>query len=347
MKTGKRIFIWIIVLTMSIFGAVTENHKSKPVQETTAYISSEFKENYDEIEKSFNKHKLGYSLKVSDKKNGDDSFVITTDIDEISSEDYEVIGETPLIVVLKQNKKLLKSYNEKGLLACSGKMKIDEDDEVEIQFKKIMEAVLKNEKWIKFGGKDKEIKVFYPEPSTVEGKLFKHFLLITANDGSYPTTQEQMQKAQEQVEEFLANPNVQAVNIMNRLAGVNDIGSDLYVTFENDVMQLDKDKYKDKLYITYPRETVVKQIFFESKSEIGDKTQKILGEDPTILSLSMEYRICEEYTKYRYERRKNIKEYRGSGGVGIWDKVNFKDNYNYIEIPRNQLLSTDLTTTIP
>lgn len=345
MKTGKRIFIWIIVLVISIVFTIHEDNKNKPVEQTTAYISSEFQESYEEIEESFNKHKLGYSLDVSDKKSTGDSFVITTDIDEISSQNYEVIGKTPLIVVMKQKKEMLKNYKEKGLLACSGKMKIDEDDKVEINFKKIMEAVLKNEKWSKFGGKDKSIKVFYPELTTVEGKLFKHFLLITANNGSYPTTQEQLQKAQELVDEFLANPNVQAVNVMNRLTGVNDIGSDIYITFESNVMQLDKKEYEDKIYIAYPKETVIKQIFFESKSEIGDKTQKILGEDPGFFSHSMEYRICTG--RYRYEERKDIEEYRESGRIGIWDSVNFKNAYNCIEIPENALRSANQTTTIP
>lgn len=345
MKTGKRIFIWILVLAISVVFAMKENDKSKPIQKTTAYISSEFKESYEGTEKSFNKHELGYSLEVSNKKTAGDSFIITTDINEISSKDYEVMGKTPLIVVMKQKESMLKSYKEKGLL--SGKMKIDEDDEVEINFKKIMEAVLKSEKWSKFGGKDKEIKVFYPDHTTVEGKLFKHFLLITANDGAYPATQEEIQKAQELVDGFLASPNAKAADVMSRLTGVNDMGSDIYVTFESNVMQLDKDEYEDKLYIAYPKETVVKQIFFESKSEIGDKTQKILGKAPSFFSHSIAYRICEAYAKYRYKDQKDIKEYRDFGGVGIWDSVNFKNAYNCIEIPENALRSANQTTTIP
>lgn len=345
MKTGKRIFIWIIVLTISIVFTIRENSNNKPIKQTTAYISSEFKENYQAIEKSFNKHKLGYTLNVSAKKMAGDSFIITTDINEVSSKNYEVMGKTPLIVVMKQKEEMLKSYKEKGLLSCSGKMKIDEDDKVEINFKKIMEAVLKNEKWSKFGGKDKEIKVYCPELDTVEGKLFKHFLLITANNGSYPIKPEELQKAQELVNEFLANPNVKPVNVINRLTGVNDMGSDIYITFEGNVMQLDKDDYEDKIYITYPKETVAKQVFFESKSEIGDKTQKILGEDPSFLTLSITDVTC--YGQYRYEERNDIGEYREYDGDDIWKSVNFKDAYNYIEIPEDALRSTDLATTIP
>ena len=104
MKTGKRIFIWILVLAISVVFAMKENDKSKPIQKTTAYISSEFKESYEGTEKSFNKHELGYSLEVSNKKTAGDSFIITTDINEISSRDYEVMGKTPLIVVMKQKK---------------------------------------------------------------------------------------------------------------------------------------------------------------------------------------------------------------------------------------------------
>ncbi len=339
MKTGKRIFVWMIVLAISVVFTMKEEDKSKPIQKTTAYVSSDFKESYGGIEESFNEHELGYSLQVSNKRMAGDSFVITTDINEVSSKDYEVMGKTPLLVVMKRKGDMLKSYKENGLL--SGKMKIDEDDEVEINFKKIMEAVLKNEKWSKFGGKDKEIKVFYPEPDTVEGKLFKHFLLITANNGSYPTTQEEVQAAQELVDQFLANPNVKAVNVMNRLTGVNDIGSDIYVTFENNIMQLDEDEYEDEFYVSYPKETVVKEIFFESKSEIGDKTQKILGEDPGFFSNSIACEICKSNTKYRYEARKDIEEYRDHAENGIWNSINFKNAYNAIEIPENALRSTD------
>lgn len=326
MKTGKRILIWLIVFIVSIVFTIKENNRNKPLQQTTAYISSEFKENNEEIEKNFNAQMTGYSLKVSNKKGREDSFIITTDSDEISSNNYEVMGKAPLIVIMKKDEKRVNNYIENGLLTSSEKIKMNRKDKIEINFKKLMNAVKENEKWNQLIGK--ESKIFYPELTTTEGKLFKEFLLITANDGSYPTTQEEKETSQKQVEEFLESPHVQEVNVVTRLTGVNDIAGDIYITFENNAMQL----IREDIYVAYPKETVIKEVFFESNSEVGDKMQKKLGQrDFWGTYYSIEDLICQN-SRYRYEGREDIQVYRENND-GNFDRVNFKDFYNYVEIP--------------
>lgn len=337
MKTGKRIFIWMIVFFISILLTIKENNDNKPKQQANVYLSTEFRSQNEQIEQVVSKLKSNYSAKVSNKQSREQDFKITTGLDEISSTDYEVMAQTPVIVVMKQKKEWVEKYVESGLLRCSGKVKMKKEDAVEINFKKLMDAVIKNKKWSEFGGEDKEIKVFYPELTTEEGKLFKHFLLITANGGSYPIEAEELEASKEYVETFLSNPNVQAVNVINRLTGVNDIGTDIYVTFENDIMQLDEDKYEEKIYIAYPTETVIKQVFFESTSEMGSEIQKKIDEDVGFLGGegSIKTNISWHF-RYRYDDE-DIHSYRNSSTEGIWNEINFKDAYNYVEIPEKYL----------
>ncbi len=65
------------------------------------------------------------------------------------------------------------------------------------------EVFIWQKKWKTFGLNDKEIKIYYPELTTFEGKLFYQFLLITANDGDYPKEETQLESSQEYVESFL------------------------------------------------------------------------------------------------------------------------------------------------
>lgn len=353
MKNKKwyiRYIIWGIVFLISIILTTIEYDSKKPKpekQDITAYVSSEFKSENSDIESNITHSDLGetYSLEVSNVKKEEAQFIITTDFDEISSSNYEVLGKTPLIVVLKQDKDMINQYIKNGLLKSSDEIQMDKNDKVEIDFKKLIDAVLENKNWSEFGGENKEIKIFYPELTTVEGKLFKHFLLITANGGSYPTQEKDMETSQKYVEEFLEQSNVQAVNVLNRLTGVDDFGTDIYVTFENNVMQLDDDEYGEKVYIGYPTETVEKQAFFESTSEIGDKIKEILAEGSGFWGFysSIIELICKNH-RYRYEGKNNISEYRKSSIYGMHDHVNFKDAYNCIDIPEEFLkTSTEIT----
>lgn len=342
MKVKQRYIIWGVVFVCSIILTIIEYNAKRPKplkEEVVGYVASEFSSVNLDIEDNVNHSSLKkkYSLKISNHKDKNSKFVITTDFDEISSSDYEVLGKTPLLVVLKQNEKNIKQYEKKGLLKCSEKIQMDEDDKVEINFKKLMDAVIAHKNWSEFGGNKKEIKIFYPDLTTVDGNLFKQFLLVTANDGSYPTDEKERKDAQEYVEKFLEQPNVRGVNVMKRLTGVDDIESDIYVTFENNILQLDDDEYEASLYLAYPTETVEKQVVFESISESGDEIRKIIKEGSGFMNI---YRSIESWVsydwRYRYGRREDITAYRNSEN-GICNKLNFKDAYNCIDIPEEFL----------
>ena len=333
MNASRRIKIWAMVFVISILFTVKEYNDNKPKPEKqpiTAYVSAEFSVENADIEDNFNHSDLGetYSLKVSNTASEKNHFRITTNVDDISSVNYEVIGESPLIVIMKQDKENIKQFTKSGLLMCPDGIEMDKNDKVEINFQKLMDAVINKKNWSEFGGENKEIKVFYPELTTIEGERFKEFLFITANGGLYPTKKEEIESCQKYIDKFLAQSNVHGVNVMNRLTGVNDISTDIYITFENNVLQLDTENdYEEIIYVTYPTETVVKQVFFESVTEIGEQVMEILDESNGFLGIhsSIEYLICSKH-RYRY----------GNGKVsenGIGGYVNFKDSYNSIEIP--------------
>lgn len=324
MKKNKRIIIWAIVLCISAVGTLMEDEANKPKKEVTAYVCEVFKEQNDAIEKHFRKSSLGreYSLKVSNKQNvKDPQFIITEDFSEISSTNYEVIGKSPLIVVMKKNKKNIKKIVATKKLLAVEKAFVSQD-RAEIRFKRLMEAVIKDKSWEIFGIENKKIKIYYPELTSLEGKLFYQFLLITANDGSYPKEEDELKTSQEYVEEFLEKANVKGVDVMTRLTGVNDIENDIYVTFENNALQLDSNDYSDKIYIAYPTETIEKRIYFQSNTQIGNEMFDKIGDG------GFSYLSIEDLIKNKGYRIKNAKH----GDDSIYGTVNFKESYNPVEI---------------
>ena len=200
MKRKVRYVVWGVVLAVSVVLTMIEQKANEPKplkQEIEGYVSSEFETQNENIETNINHSQISkkYTLKVSNQRTDASCFIITTDFEEfVSSDDYETMGQTPLIAVFKKEKSTIKKYIENGLLNCSGKLKMDEEDKIEINFKKVMDAVINGKTWSEFGGKREPIKIFYPNLNTVEGKLFRHFLLITANDGIYPS--EESERAQ-------------------------------------------------------------------------------------------------------------------------------------------------------
>lgn len=337
MKIKVRYIVWGVVLAISIVLTLMEQEANAPKplkQVIEGYISPEFEVENEDAEGNINHSELGkkYTLKVSNRKPDASCFTITTDVEELVSDDYQVIGQTPLIVVMKKEEDRIKKYIKNGLLNCSGELEMEKNDKIEINFQEVMEAVINDKTWSQFGGKNEPIKIFYPKLTTVEGRIFQQFLLITANDGIYPT-QEERAVCEKQVKQFLEKSNVQGVDVTKRLTGVDDLKNDLYITFENNVLQVEGDEYEENFYISYPTETVEKQVYFQSTAEAGKEIQKVLAKNsgPFGCYSNLNFLVC-YVSRYRYEGRSNIKEYRNHVN-GIHDKVNFKDAYNVIDIP--------------
>lgn len=242
-----------------------------------------------------NTHKVAFT----DDKNIA-SFVLTDRITS-SDTDYEKIGWTPLIVVSDADNKKLKAYKE-------GKYLIEGENRVyQIDFQKII-ADVESGSW-----KD---KIYYPKMNSREGELFYDFLLINANSGKYPDSDDKMKEAKETVDSFLSSECLIETDTVDRLKTVMTVKDSLYIVFEKDVYEMNNSSY---LYmISYPTETVVQEWYCCYKGEDAEKLKNV--------------RLSEVMENKRIRDNNNSDAYT-SDSHGNRTIFYQSDGYSYVPIP--------------
>lgn len=331
----RRIVIWIIAIAITLtftlvsskLDQIAERNKQKKQAEPEkiqVQLSEDFKNmiDEDEIINIFEKTNLGdkYDLTINYQPSENDDVVISSEY----LEDSEVIGYSPLVVAIGRDKGDIKKFAESDLLTSNEEIEGKGSDETDIDFKEIIKAVMNGENWSKFGGDEEEIRILYPELDTIDGELFYEFLLITVNGGKYPKTDEEMENTKEYIEELLSKPNVQSVDMQKRLEiNSGDIANDIYCAFENTVM-----KYADtkSVYVAYPKETIIKEIYFQSKTEKGKAFEKIMSKEVGIFGIegSIEYHLIDN-NLYRTSTETEVED--------LVANLNVKSTFNYIKIP--------------
>lgn len=141
----KRILAWIISLIIAVsYIAISEYIKNLPEKEVPKIMKdtvSEYNDigNGDIIEKVFKNSNLNKTKKLNHvTSQSSANIIISEDLEQVSTENGNTIltSYTPLIIGMKKSDKLL-TYQEKGLLNSSE----------EIDFKKIIDAVLEGKTW--------------------------------------------------------------------------------------------------------------------------------------------------------------------------------------------------------
>ncbi len=264
----------IIMIVVGIYSGVyhASNIKQIPISvclnEDTRSI---FEEQYEK--KSFSKH---YAYEEAADYDAD--LVFTSDIDLIDTkQNYSVEAYSPLVICFKDTNDLnssLKSKTKQGFLTCKDtKIRNTTSDAVNCDFKRVINAVLNGQDWSDLGGTDQKITIYCPTSDTVEGKLFYAFLIITINDGKYPTSN--VGEIKEMADKFLASPNVIQTDVASK---IDKLGSsleygDMYILFESSLLA-SADSYAD-ICVTYPEVTVVKQLYLQYRNtEIEEGVSK-------------------------------------------------------------------------
>lgn len=333
----KRIIAWIIVLAILGFFTYREYEKSiapKPEEivkgtlniytDIDGYEKTIKKETRSEVTDKYN---LNF-LEDSDIKMAD--ILLTDDVTNLKPDkEYKTIAYSPMVVMMRCDDSL-KEYRKSGLLIRENEE--DEDDKengASINFKKIMDAVIKNETWSCFGGEDKPIKVYCPQKGTADANLFYQFLLITANNGVYPTTQAQKETCEQMANRFLGSPMVEEVDIVSRVIKVQDIGCDIYVMAEADYWKAyDSVKDNDLIsFIAYPTETVIKEIYYQTNGTDAAKAFDEEFEKEKFLSAKLSYQLTG--SRYRNIDSPGARDKRDKD----YERI-AKEAFNYIEIPK-------------
>lgn len=311
----KRIIIWAICLVIAIIVIAFNNYKENlPEVEQGPNLNNV----YNDVEKeNLVKSVLNTAGASSKRKinflSGTDSAncILTKDIDKLKDDENKVTltSYTPLIIVMKNSANLQK-YKESGLLISSKEINNSNEDEISIDFKKVIDAVVNGENWSTFGGEEKEIKIIVPEKDSIEGKIFYSFLLATINGGSYPQNDEAISSANEIANKFYESSScVEKENIIDNLGKISSVnGTDMYVLFEADLMNSTIwSQHKLDMSIAYPTTTVVRHIYMQTE------------EDCTKLFNSVSTQL-----NYRTSNTHSFAENRN---------YNVKDNIEFIEVP--------------
>ena len=244
----------------------------------------------------------------AEKKKKKSSKKINKDL-EISSSSY-----TPLVVCMKNSKQLIK-YQEKGLLAATSEITNSPNDEITINFEKIINAVIDKKNWSEFGGEKTDIRIFIPDKDTLEYDIFKKFLITTINGGIFPSDEEKFEEVKKKAEKFLNSSNcIQKENIYHELSKINSINSnDIYILFEADLMNSSIwSQKKLDIAIAYPKVTLVKHLYIQENSE--ENLNSAIEE----LTKKLNYRDSDTMLADTKEKIYNI-----------------SDNFSFIEVEEN------------
>lgn len=290
-KTQRLRFLSIIfVVMMIVVGIYSGVYRANHIKQTAISVClnedtrSIFEEQYEK--KSFSKH---YAYEEAAAYNAD--LVFTSDIDLIDTkQNYSVEAYSPLVICFKDTNDLnssLKSKTKQGFLTCKDtKIRNTTSDAVNCDFKRVINAVLNGQDWSDLGGTDQKITIYCPTSDTVEGKLFYAFLIITINDGKYPTSN--VGEIKEMADKFLASPNVIQTDVASK---IDKLGSsleygDMYILFESSLLA--SANQSADICVTYPEVTVVKQLYLQYRnSEIEEGVSKQFDKnDLTHYSLS-------------------------------------------------------------
>lgn len=279
----RRIIAWVLCLIVSVaYIGINKYVENLPEKDSASTVKKEELYIYSDVEsesvvkKAFDNTSSSSSYKLEFKSEPSENiWNITKNLSLLSNNDDDDEEEnkdnsdtvltsfTPLIIGMK-NSKSLQKYAENELLTSTEEINNSVEDEISIDFKKIIDAVVDGENWSLFGGENKEIKIFVPKEDTIEGKIFYNFLLVTINNGNYPENEETLKTVKETANSFLKSSNcVKVENVINELNKISSINAtDIYVLFEADFMNSTVwSQEKLDISLAYPNTTLVKHIY--------------------------------------------------------------------------------------
>lgn len=324
---GKRILVWIVAMIAAVIFIIGyENKKETPTEEQKPMLNV-----YNDVDKESTIREIFEDVNIAPKdeinftqKTAESKCILTKDTGKLMDDEDNIVltSYTPLIIVMK-NSAALQKYQNSGLLISSKAINNSAQDEISIDFKKVIDAVVNEENWSTFGGKEMDFKIIVPEEDSVEGKIFKSFLLATINGGSYPQTTETLSNAKEIATYFLGSEKcVESENVINDLEKISAINeTDMYILFEADLMNSTAwSENKLDISVVYPSTTVVKHIYMQSEEDYKELFNS--------LSTNLNYRTS---ITHSFVDNKNY---------------NVKDDIEFIEVPVENTGLTALETVV-
>lgn len=268
---GKRIFAWILasIVALLCFTGVVEGVVTYfTAEKLPIYIYSP-----NEMSDAWNKAMSAAELKhdyqgyiVDNQKEAD----VVVDYGKENDNNYKLFAYSPFTIAYSISKDNHKAMSNAGILTSN---KFDENC-MELELLKVIQEVNGEGSWDNLGldGYGK-IQIFYPAESTVYWHDFYNFMLLTANDGVYPTTQVEMKSAVDTVQKFIESPCTEAIeSYQERVVRTGGIPNGvLYIGPEQVLRNEIVNCAGYKFYLAFPKVTSNFNYYVKSNSEIGNR----------------------------------------------------------------------------
>ena len=264
----RKLMIFICLAFVLVIGGADVVSKIEAIEkkQIEVYVDENLREGFEEVVE-FPLIKLYYESSYSENTKNT-ALTLTTDIEKIDkSREYEIISQSPLIFFMKDAmdfNEVSISNNKKGFLLSESKIKTSDNDTITCDFAKVVDAVIGNGKWSELGGDEtKEIIIYCPKLDTVEGKLFKDFLVRSFNN-----KKESYEEIEKKIQMFFESENVIQTDVYNKLQMLKDNVSQyaIFVEFEHDLLNFYNNYNQDFVFI-YPQKTILKNIYLQMNSE--------------------------------------------------------------------------------
>lgn len=183
----------VLAIMLLIIGNALTSSKKEQIQDSektiiTANVPEDMKEHFTSI---FDNHKLGNKYILEFTKSSNANFLVTEGMNNVNG---ELFVYTPFLAVIDDDSDFEENLKKEAYLVESA----CDSDKYDLDFKKIMQEIAKSES---------KFNVYYPEENSIYWEEFYAFLLITANDGTYPKNEADLQSAKKLVTEFLDSKN--------------------------------------------------------------------------------------------------------------------------------------------
>lgn len=316
----KRIVVWIFAILIGIVMVKYSNYiesKTKPVEKQNITVCAPA-----DMEKAFKRALSFSSLKdthrivMIEDKNAD----ICVDYAKQNDEQYQKFAFSPFIVAYDTDSDYFNDLKKANVCVQA---RYDKNN-YEIDFSRIIEEAIGQGEWSNLGiANQGKIIIFYPDETSEYWNDFYDFLLVNANNGEYPENEQDMEKAEEIVKQFVESKYTEDISdFSEQVTRTGGFPSTVfYVLPEQKAAQI---CYEQSIYsrFLYPQYTVYMN-FYVKGNDLGKQVISAF-ETNDFLYGSFYYKLKNEY--YRTVNNSKL----GTIYSNIYDG---RDEFNVVKIP--------------
>lgn len=323
---GKRIVQWILVILIACVFLFGENTiKNVFLQEKTTITVYAPGDMESAFKKALSSSELSNcKIVMTDKPENAD---ISVEYGKENDEKYTCFAFSPFVVAYNTSDSRFKDFKKSEIVTPSEY----NDKFYEINLLKVIDEVIADGDWEALGVKELDkIRLFYPAETTNYWHDFYSFMLVTVNNGTYPSTELEMKKAVEYVERFINSSYTEAVeNFEERIMRTDGFSENcIYIIPEKTVKQISNDK-SEKVRLIFPLQTTNFCYYAIGKTENAQKVVECLNTSDSV-SAKLVYLCYRNFNTFELGDQYN----------SVYDE---RDVYNVIDVPKENFFTTEFS----